>query len=339
MTDDNIQTLNYSAHALEDLRKMRSSLSGPLPDSARMIDEVIRLLQVSVKFILPNCCSLIAPDELKQSHVDLARLPFPCVAFETPWVTGELFVENNIGGVPQVEVTRRIALCWESGHNTGPLDGLNRFLDVYPEGGVYVLPVYWGAELAGWMPGIGGVFCPYNDTLQSGATVSEQPIASRIANAAMIEAGLAAVDGDRLIAEPFTILPDAYQYSIDVLGSKAKADADIINNARDECQIQLQACCVLACANVESDDIEPSAKLNKKRVARGRQPLFSYKVLALSDDKRASGASQGGSHASPRMHLRRGHLRRLKERVIWVRPSMVNVNSLDGVVVKDYDLT
>ena len=36
------------------------------------------------------------------------------------------------------------------------------------------------------------------------------------------------------------------------------------------------------------------------------------------------------------MHLRRGHLRRLKDRVTWVRSSMINAESSQGVVIKDY---
>lgn len=36
------------------------------------------------------------------------------------------------------------------------------------------------------------------------------------------------------------------------------------------------------------------------------------------------------------MHLRRGHLRQLERKVVWVRPAMVNAESTRGVVHKDY---
>ncbi len=61
------------------------------------------------------------------------------------------------------------------------------------------------------------------------------------------------------------------------------------------------------------------------------------KVLPLSDERREAGEGvAGGNHASPRMHLRRGHLRRLENKVIWVRPAMVNAGSNAGAVLKDY---
>ena len=42
------------------------------------------------------------------------------------------------------------------------------------------------------------------------------------------------------------------------------------------------------------------------------------------------------THTSPRMHLRRGHLRQLERKVVWVRPAMINAESTRGVVHKYY---
>jgi hypothetical protein len=47
---------------------------------------LVRLLRGSVKFILPNCAQLVDLSELRQAHLDLARLPFPVEALESPWV-------------------------------------------------------------------------------------------------------------------------------------------------------------------------------------------------------------------------------------------------------------
>jgi len=77
--------------------------------------------------------------------------------------------------------------------------------------------------------------------------------------------------------------------------------------------------------------------LNKKRQAKGKQPFFSYKVLQLLEERREVGKTgAGGSSVSPRMHLRRGHLRRLESKVVWVRPAMVNAGVNTGAVLKDY---
>ena len=55
--------------------------------------------------------------------------------------------------------------------------------------------------------------------------------------------------------------------------------------------------------------------------------------------RETSKQGQGGNHASPRMHLRRGHLRRLPNKVVWVKEAMVNAKSQIGVVDKDYCLS
>ena len=80
--------------------------------------------------------------------------------------------------------------------------------------------------------------------------------------------------------------------------------------------------------------IEPR---HKKRQASGKQPFFTYKVLELTEERKASDHREfGGHHTSPHMHLRRGHLRQLERKVVWVRPAMINAESTRGVVHKDY---
>lgn len=108
-------------------------------------------------------------------------------------------------------------------------------------------------------------------------------------------------------------------------------------DSHDEITMLIQACSVINCANVSMVDIGVPTALNRKRQEKGKQPFFSYKVLQLSDARRESRTGDGGSrHASPRLHLRRGHLRRLASKVVWGRPSMVNPGSRIGVVLKDY---
>jgi hypothetical protein len=111
-------------------------------------------------------------------------------------------------------------------------------------------------------------------------------------------------------------------------------------NANDEVTMMIQACSVLNCANVTTVDMRAEPVINRKRIARGKQPFFSYKVLQLSAEPQthavATVTGKKGTHASPRMHLRRGHLRRLESKSIWVRHTMVNAGSKLGAVVKDY---
>lgn len=97
----------------------------------------------------------------------------------------------------------------------------------------------------------------------------------------------------------------------------------------------VEFCAALACRNVDARDvITPPEKLNKARVRRGKSPLHVYHVLSISGGSGDS-ASNGGTHASPRVHLRRGHIRRLPIGPIWVNACVVGDKSR-GMVTKDY---
>lgn len=91
----------------------------------------------------------------------------------------------------------------------------------------------------------------------------------------------------------------------------------------------------LHCSNVRRQEHAPDAKLQKARAKRGKAPLFSYWTLQL-DGKSERGKDQGGTHASPRVHLRRGHPRQYAPgKWTWVQAHAVG-NRAAGVVHKDY---
>jgi hypothetical protein len=336
LKNDQVQLLNYCAHAIEDLRKLETSLHSVAPESARVFRRLVDMLKDSVKFILPNCCDLIDQNELRQAHLDLIRIPFPCVAFEAPWEKEEDI--KQLGDFQQTLATKRIALCWEASPEYELLPGLNNIIDVFPEGGVFILPIYWVPEYRQWTVALGGSFVPYENSLKDMNLEGECLPASRIAHAATIEAGLAKSNAKYFRAEPFYVLPEFYEKTLTAYGGDIdKVYAQIILDSHDEAQMVVQACSIINCANVTTAEISAPAALNKKRQENGKQPFFSYKVLQLSDERREAGKSGvGGVHASPRMHLRRGHLRRLESKVVWVRPSMVKAGANTGVVLKDY---
>lgn len=76
----------------------------------------------------------------------------------------------------------------------------------------------------------------------------------------------------------------------------------------------------------------------KKRSANGKVPFFDYKVLTINT-KEASPTKNGitGTHACPRQHLRRGHIRRLKNKHVWVNSCVVG-DATKGMVKKDYNI-
>ena len=91
------------------------------------------------------------------------------------------------------------------------------------------------------------------------------------------------------------------------------------------------------CSNVERIESKPPAALSKARARRGKQPLFSTWTLSINIPKeRRDSVALGGSHASPRVHLRRGHPREYKPGSwTWVQPCAVGAKE-NGMIHKDY---
>lgn len=99
---------------------------------------------------------------------------------------------------------------------------------------------------------------------------------------------------------------------------------------------------VLSCKNVVAIDNPAPVRLNKKREKKGRSPIFSYKTLHLKQTehqrKTDEGFTKETTRNSPRLHLRRGHVRVYKNGLrVWVSPAMVGDES-KGSVYKTYRL-
>lgn len=105
------------------------------------------------------------------------------------------------------------------------------------------------------------------------------------------------------------------------------------------CQVMHMVASLLNNKQVTIDITPAPAKLNKKRAKRGKPPIFEYRTLKINVDAIATRtAHQGGTHASPRIHLRRGHIRRYKSgKEIWI--NAFTVGSKDrGIIHKDYKI-
>lgn len=107
-------------------------------------------------------------------------------------------------------------------------------------------------------------------------------------------------------------------------------------------EIVLRTLLALSCTNVRSVDNAPPGALNKKRQKQGKLPLFTYKTLHVVAGERGASHDPRGDDAeakrSPRLHFRRGHVRRIGGgRVTWVQQCMVG-NARLGVIEKAYAL-
>ncbi len=95
---------------------------------------------------------------------------------------------------------------------------------------------------------------------------------------------------------------------------------------------------ILNCRNIEIKTYSYPPKINKKRIKKGKLPLFEYKTLHVSQKSNQGKNNSNSSKAksSPRLHLRRGHIRRLASGgKIWVQACLVGEKKA-GLVHKDY---
>ena len=135
------------------------------------------------------------------------------------------------------------------------------------------------------------------------------------------------------LREQFTV---NYTYYTTSLGYTVEQFNDMVgSDIYDEICGYAVFCSVLHEHHVAFEDVEPDKAKNKMRRALGKVPLFTYKVLTIGKKKRKS-QKLGGTHASPRSHLRRGYYRTSRNGVRhWVQPCMVK-GETDGFVHKDY---
>lgn len=90
---------------------------------------------------------------------------------------------------------------------------------------------------------------------------------------------------------------------------------------------------------VESEPVEPPAKLNIARTKRGELPINGYSVIRISSKRRQH--QNGPTHTDPkwrvRCHFRRGHWRHYQNHKTWVKWMLVGNPDL-GFVNKHYRL-
>lgn len=121
-------------------------------------------------------------------------------------------------------------------------------------------------------------------------------------------------------------------------GSTFSSDPDYQKHMADHIYSFRCFLSAINCTNIRRVEHKPDEKLQKARTKRGKQPLFSYWTLELEMERTESVSGLGGSHASPRVHIRRGHARRLVSgKYTWVQACVVG-NKKAGMIHKDYAL-
>jgi len=96
----------------------------------------------------------------------------------------------------------------------------------------------------------------------------------------------------------------------------------------------------LSCNNVYTETLGEfnHKKKNDKLIKQGKLPSYETKILVVdSSAKLVDKTDLGGTHASPRQHLRRGHIRRYSTYNIWINNQVIGKAS-DGIIEKSYEV-
>lgn len=148
---------------------------------------------------------------------------------------------------------------------------------------------------------------------------------------------------------------DSFYYSpvvgfIDYRGQRLRAEPFLGAKKREQHkeleELSFHYCALASfLAIINSDNVQAIDNLPSGRIpainGKKNKKLFVYKTLHITPNKVGSkkqingASSKNQNKEGLRVHLRRGHLRRLPGKIIWVQPAVVG-NPKKGIVQKDY---
>jgi len=108
-------------------------------------------------------------------------------------------------------------------------------------------------------------------------------------------------------------------------------------NMQNDADAILTLCKLLEVHDAETPVVSAPPKLQAKRAKHGKAPLYDYHVLRIGGETWDTPYVSSGTGAGRRSHLRRGHIRRLESKTVWVRATYVH-GSKDGFLHKDYEV-
>lgn len=327
------QALNYCTQAIESLNEQHKNFVYSSPLTAKNIKNVVALLQKAVKFYLPDNGRLF--DDGLRALPAVFRLPYPVIAAEFRITQDAPDSHQPLINDPEGIQTssKRIALAVEiNQQNIERFDWMthpSKAMMLGDDGGIAIIPVYFNDDGQHWQFPPFGALTPCRKTDANPLAVSR---AKSIYGDEMPK-GMKSIP---LELHPTFLMPEDCVHIQDTKGMDYMFAA-VAQDTMDEFVAVMELIEILSCRNVSTGSITPPAALNKKRASKGKAPFFEYKVLMLDPlaEAQSSSGTAKGTHASPRVHLRRGHIRRLTDRNIWVNATVVG-NKQAGMVVKDY---
>lgn len=293
MTVLRINSLNYCAKAIE------SFANRPEVEADKLFMEwLIEALSMAEVFILPDGGQIIEGVKPAE-YTDLFRIPYPVTALEY-----KAQIDDDLPD-DQEACPERIALCLTP--SSKPIRELAEVMTLpltSDDEGFYVLSIYF---VEGGIWNVVPCLCPVKT------------------DAATVKQGAKSGIMVKPVMMPYITGAKVYAQLAQRVG-QAEMSRTMHNDYLDELNAAMSFAATMNCANVQSEKIEASKKLNAKRAKKGKPQLPDFHILnidpgvAFSDNSQNTGHSSSGSK---RPHLRRGHIRRLKHKVVWVNSAVI----------------
>ena len=314
-----MNSLNYASQAEKGLKrtvfafyKAAYNLSGSRMGKMR------EMIKDAVHFQLPENGNILS-DQLNGLKGLPARLPFPLITASYHCDNLSEFHEDAPEYVPK----RMIIATENVGIYFPELYMELRILNKDEVDNGITLFCINGTPEGDWVPDAFGWFMPHQWESRSDS-IPVEPLTPKKPGS------------PRMVGLPILALPEIVQLRAKETGM-SRAVKEMTHDIGQSVSALLEMCEALSCSNVKHEPIEHiDPAMNAKRIKDGKSPLYETRILVLDGEKKQfTSMSQQGNHKSPRQHLRRGHIRRLDTKNIWINSCVVG-DSANGIIEKSY---
>lgn len=277
-------------------------------------------------------------DQLKGMKGVELRLPFPSITIEYFNPVPEILNDEN-----PAYLSKMVVLACEFTAEQ-VIETFHINFTRYGDESRVIMVTFAGfyEDIQEWVPAIGMLLVPqkWDDTSQ----VVEDIWTYDKEKAALLDGRSKQAKGRDIgiLGSVYPLMPSmcmaaAQEHGID------KVKESIAKDVVAEVRVVLELCEALTCRNVKISEYSPAAPNNAKRIRQGKAPIYETKFLTVESTLKVPAVNSAGYGAStrernsPRMHLRRGHIRRLPDRNIWVNSSVVGAIE-KGQIDKQYRL-
>jgi hypothetical protein len=327
-----ITAKNYAAQAEKCLRTGFKAMCLE-KDFERVTSIFTDQIKNAVHFALPDT-GVIFDDEKKGIKGEKVRLPFPKITVEyycpdivdrendLVWASKRLILAEEL---TTQQLIKNIESSLEDKEYSDIAESIRSFEDDNMWIAIHAAAYYPHVNL--WTPDAVGWILP---------SAWDEPFMKRLKSITDREADYTG-KGVAMHGFPVVLCPELIE-----IGTKMDGEEVFKQSMKDiasEVSALLELCEALSCSNVHHQVMEQiNPAINQRRIRDGKVPLYETRTLWIDvpGESKGSGEWQGGTHRSPRQHLRRGHIRNLQSgKKVWVNAALVGAKK-SGFIKKDY---